>query len=338
MDNGPRRRSRSTPGGTPSIWRCNPSQRLVRWSWPGFPLKVSGPGTGDSPPSNTFRIPNSLIPGEPDWLVYLPNTNPNRAVGNLFTFVANQAYLVKMPAGGAPVNWTITGRPGVRPLEWLPSSLNLVGFAVDPANPPTFQSLLSGSPAHAGSAVYQLNSTGAWVPVAAATDKAASGRAYWVYCNGASTYSGPVAATVEQGRGLDYDRIVPEQTLRLRNSSTAVRGRSPWHRWPPPCLLQAQAPLLAGAVPLSYWNGSEFAPLASTISKVVAPGAEWSVRLAVRRPDMAAYTPPAGRTDILYQTVLQVSDGAGMRLRVPVTAKGMQPVASQDRLVGRWLG
>jgi hypothetical protein len=279
-----------------------------------------------------IQDPNALIPGEPDWLFYVPPGKPDRTTISLFTLLSDHTYLIKLPNSVGTVNWTIHGRPSVRALEWNSDSLNLVGFHLDPVAPPTFQALLAASPAHAGKPLYRLNASGSWATVNAASEQPRPGEAYWVKCAGPSTYCGPLGLTLEQGRGLDYERALTEQTLKIRNVSTGPRTIVV-RQLPSGTPVNADYPVLAGQVPLSYWRAYYptnvgFTPLPAQLSSTVAAGAEWSLRLAVRRPDMEAFTPPLGITDVMYQSLLEITDGSGTRLLVPVTARGMQSYAA----------
>src|ERR1051326_7443679 len=55
-----------------------------------------------------------LVPGTPDWLIYLPADNPARATRNLFTVQGAKPYLVKLKTGASSATWTISGQPIVR--------------------------------------------------------------------------------------------------------------------------------------------------------------------------------------------------------------------------------
>jgi hypothetical protein len=275
-----------------------------------------------------IQDPSELVPGQPDWLTWLPSSGQSSPAVNLFILQGGYSYLIKLATNAAQVNWTVRGRPLVRATEWLSDSLNMVGFAVDGASPPTFQVYFAGAAAQAGKPAYRLNTSGGWTQVNAATERPNRGEAYWVQTTGPSTYSGPLAVTLEQGRGLDYGRILVEQTLLIRNASPSnrlVTLKQVPSMTPP----DMSFPALAGAVPLSYYLASYptnvgFVPLPAQLTNMLAPGDEWSIRLAVRRPDMAAYTPPTGVTNALYQSLLQISDGVGTRVLVPVTAQGLQ--------------
>jgi hypothetical protein len=274
---------------------------------------------------------SSLVPGQPDWLVYLPPDDPGRSVQNLFSVRAAQPYLIKLRSGAAATTWTVTGQPVVRNVEWLPSSLNFVGFNIAPGGGPTFQDFFAGSPAQAGQPIYRLNSSGQWQLVTSpATTAMRAGEAFWIRCAGASTFSGPLELTLDQPDGLLYGRTLTEETLKIKNDSTAARSITIQElaSLSPP---DSSQPVLAGAVPLSYYRidaaNHQFGwlTLPSQLQhSSLQPGQEWTLRLEVNRPQMASFTPPASNNGVLYQSVLSVSDDHGLRYLLPVSSEGLQ--------------
>jgi hypothetical protein len=286
-------------------------------------------------PVQFIQNPEELVPGQPDWLTYFPTSQLARATMNLFTLQANRAYLIKLPDNASQVSWTFQGRPVTRRIEWLADAFNFTGFHVEPVNSPTFQSFFASSPAHVGQRVYRLVN-GLWsLVVSPNTTRLARGEAYWIFCRGQSTFAGPLDVTLEQGHGLDYGRVLSERTLTIRNSSSAsntftVRRLSSAN---PP---GNDYPAYAGEVPLSYFHLSvaqnqldvQWIPLPSQLTMALGPGQEWNLRLEARRADMAAFTPPPGVSDVLYQSLLEVGNGAGSRSLVGVTARGLQTFAS----------
>ncbi len=282
-----------------------------------------------------IQNPDELMVAQPDWLTYLPASHPGRATRNLFTLDAGRAYLLKLAATASPVAWTVRGRAVSGAAQWLSDSYNLMGFPVDAASPPSFQNIFASSPAHAGKPIYRLNPAGGWEKVAApAATAMQSGEAFWVRCDGPSTWSGPLSATLPQRSGLDYGQDLIEQTVRIKNNSASPRTFTlrPLPSASPP---NAVSPPLAGDVPLSYYrsnlatNDTAWMPLAAPLSQAnVGPGEEWNLRLAVRRIDMASVTPQAGAVAPLYQSLLEISDGAGSRSLLPVTAQGLQSLAT----------
>jgi hypothetical protein len=270
--------------------------------------------------------PSTLLPGQPDWLTYLPPSDPSRATANLFTLDGGRPYLIKVASA---TKLTLHGTPLIRSVDWISDSFNLVGFNVASNNPPTFQSFFWPSPAHAGQPMFRLSAAGTWQQVISpSTTSLNPGECYWVRCSGYSTYPGLTKVIFEQGRSLDFGRTLIEQTLRVRNTSTnsiTFTARKLASAGPP----TTSYPALAGEVPLSYWRMNLtskqvgwVALSASLSSPPIAPGAEWALRLAVRRVDMASFSVPAGYSDALYQSLLEVTDGLGSHFVVPVTAKG----------------
>lgn len=275
-----------------------------------------------------------LVPGQPDWLTYLPADQAARATRNLFVLQGARPYLIKLKSGATTTNLTLIGQPIVRTPDWLPDSYNFAGFSLSPGSTPTFQDFFSGSAAHAGQPVYRLNASGQWTLVSnPSTTTMQAGEAFWVYCKGASTFSGPVQLTLEQRDGLLYGHVQTEETVRIQNNSTSIRTISVQElsSLAPP---GANFPVLAGAVPLSYFkvdatnNQFGWFSLPNPLQKLsLQPGQEWTLRLEVNRPQMAPFTPPATNSGVLYQSVLQISDNAGVRLLVSVSSEGLQSYA-----------
>ncbi len=276
-----------------------------------------------------IQDPNELLPGQPNWLTHLPADHPARAARNLFHLRGGGAYLVKLKAGASATDLNLRGRPVLRAIDWRADSFNLVGFAVAPGDAATFAGLFSGSPAHAGKPVYRMNDSGQWELIAnPAATAVQAGKAYWVYCQGSSSFTGPLQLELEQRAGLDFGRILTEQTLRIRNTSasiTTVTVRGIPSSAPPP-----GTPLLAGQVPLAYHridtaqNQFGWVPLPESLQRTaIAPGQEWVLRLGPRRTAMANFTPPPAHPGVLYQSLLEITGSAGIRLLVPVSAEGL---------------
>jgi len=271
--------------------------------------------------------PRTLLPDQPEWLTFHPSSSPNAFLTNLFIVQGGRPYLIKL-GGTQPVNFVLTGRPRIRTIAWMADSFNFVGAYLSETAPPTFEAFFAPSPAHAGEPIYRMGSDGRWQKVAQpATETMRRGEAYWVYCRGESKYQGPLSVAFDGGDGLDYSRIVTEQTLRIQNAldtSHTITILPIDSREPP----STSFPALAGNVPLSYFQTNlpdkryDWLPVSGPLTQTIGPNAELALRLAVRRTDMPPYTPPPGRA-VLYQGLLGVSDGAGLLLVLPVTAKGL---------------
>jgi len=297
--------------------------------------------------------PNTLLPGQPNWLTYLKPANPKRPVANLFALQGGRPYLIKTTAA---MTLSLRGQPLLRGNDWNADSFNLAGFYVVPSGAPNFQAFFAPSPAHTGQPMYRLSAAGTWQQITSpSATTLAAGESYWIRCAGPSSYSGFMNIIFEQGRGLDYGRRLVEQTLLIRNTSsntTTFTVRKLASEAPP----TSNYPALAGDVPLSYWrmnlatNQVGWVPLpAQLTSASIAPGGQWSLRLEVRRADMNSFSLPAGYASALYQSLLEVTDGQGSRQIVPVTANGLVAYNSlvpkadagsttSDPRAGLWVG
>ncbi len=285
---------------------------------------------------------SQLIPGQPDWLVHLPPDHSARATRNLFAMQGARSYLIKLKSGASASTWNIIGQPAIRPIDWLADSFNFAGFQIAPGQAPTFQSFFSGSAAHSGKPMYRLNSSGVWEFIANPSGTSLrSGEAYWIYCQGASTFSGAIQLRLEQRDGLLYGKNLTEQTLRIKNNSASVRSLT-IQELPSQTPPSTNFPVLAGSVPLSYYkidaaNGQfGWFALPGQLQKLnMQPGEEWVLRLEVNRPQMADFMPPAVHNGVLYQSLLNVSDDTGVRYLISVSSEGLKTYPASAPALGQ---
>ena len=163
-----------------------------------------------------IQDPNTLIPAQPDWLTWIPTNHPMASQINLFILQGGKSYLIKLATNAAPINLVLHGYPNVRKPEWLTDSFNLAGFSLDPASPPTFRTFFSPSSALGNSTVYRLLTSGYWTNIPN-TSLMQSGEGFWIKCNGASDFAGPMNLSLPQRDGLDYGRTLVEQTLTINS-------------------------------------------------------------------------------------------------------------------------
>lgn len=285
--------------------------------------------------------PNELVNKQPDWLMYLPPGNPLGGRSTLHALEGGRAYLIKLADNAGSVSWNVRGVPALRVMQWLPDSLNLVGFGLPASTPPNFRLFLTNSAALATNPVYRLSTDGKWIQMSApemATTPMRRGESFWIRATGPCDYSGTIEVQLEQATGLNFGQSLVEQTVQLRNAGTATRTVTMrvLASEPPPV---GAYPALAGPVPLDVWQlinpGSSLGwtnppptwptgwtnfPTQLVLTNVPAGGTR-SVRLAVRRADMARYVPRLGVTQVQYQSILEITDGLS-RILVPVTASG----------------
>jgi hypothetical protein len=163
---------------------------------------------------------------------------------------------------------------------------------------------------------------------------------------GQSQYESPITITADQSSGLDYSRNLTEQTVRIRNSSTNTKNvtiQKLVSQLPP----SSDYPQLAGEVPLFYFRPTIYSnqliswhQLTAPFTKALLPGEEWTLQLEARR---ALMTSPAGSDPkALYQSLLEVTDGASLRSLLPVTATGNARFdtsgVSINSRAGLWIG
>ncbi|MBX2997479.1 MAG: hypothetical protein KF893_03130 [Caldilineaceae bacterium] len=156
---------------------------------------------------------------EPGWRRYIPDGRPDAFLTDLVSLRANTGYLVQLKEGSS-ATLSVVGRPVVRKHRWVQESYNLAGFPILAGNEPTRQIFFGSSPI---SQVYQLNTAGEWVELAA-TEKLASGHAYLVYYGGpnaedAANFTAPLVVQEIVDQGLNFGAGSHQQGFTLQNLS-----------------------------------------------------------------------------------------------------------------------
>lgn len=269
-----------------SVWLWNPQTSFVEY----------------------IQNPAELKPDDPEWLVWFaPSFPDSELLTNLFHIMGERAYLINV-SGTAAVLWRIVGTPKLPKIKWIPNSPNLVGFHLMPGQEPSFSDFFTPSNAHGNAApkVYRLNTAGAW-SLTLATAQMQSGEACWVQCDEASDYTGPLSVKVI-GDGLDFGvRGVEEKiTVQNRTEAAMIVTVTP----------QASASAGAGMVPLSFWvdpptSSAGWNIFTGTFSVGYNARTTRDLRFAIRRTAL----PGPGE----YQSLIKITDNAGMQIFVPVT-------------------
>ena len=340
------------PGWNAVFLEVQPEPRDCDLAFSNLPVESVWAWNRRSSAVQFIQNPEETLMPAADWLTYAPPDKPARSTRTLYSLIGGRTYLVKLAVNAGTRTWTFTGRPATEPVHWLSDSYNFVGFPVDPASPSTFQNFFSGSPAHAGQPIHRLNTAGQWEKVTSpGSTVMRSGEAFWVRCEGQSSWPGPLVVQTAMPAGMDYGSALAEQVVRFRNLSAAPRTLTlrPLASAPPP--LATLAPV-AGAVPLSHYGYDvarrqfTWTPLAGVLTETnLPPGGEWVLRLATRRSEM----PAVGAGDAVYQSLLEVRDGVGNRRAVPVSAvasdgqgrvsvRGLARDAAANSKAGLWVG
>jgi hypothetical protein len=296
------------PGWNAIFLQVKPDPADPATVFAGLPLESAWTYLERFSTAEFIQDPAEGLWNQPGWNVYLPESDDKpfqSRLTNLYAILANRAYLIKLK-GTEAVTWSVTGRPAVPIIEWVPDAYNLVGLPVDPDSPPTFASFFAPSAAHTGQPVYRLSEAGSWEKVTDPVNAPIkSGEAYWIYCKGGSSYTGPLKVELDMLEGLDYADILDELTIAVENlsdlnNSVVVRT------------------VAAATDALVYRNpdpASEIRWLPLPASFQLNTNGKNFLHLAVRRALFAG-------TD--YENILEISNGIGSRILVPVTASAPQ--------------
>jgi hypothetical protein len=259
-----------------------------------------------------IQNPGEGLWGQPGWHVYFNSTADEfrSKLTNLYAIFGGWAYLIKIKPNTPEQTWEVKGPPSVRKIRWLADSFNLVGFQLDPADTPTFEDFFAPSRAHAGQAVYRLNNgSGKWEFVQdPANAKIESGGAYWIYCEGSSSYQGPLKVVLPMSAGLHFGAGLIRQTVTLSNLSDVTRTVT-------------VTPSPSSDVVLFYreWDAASgyftWQDIGQMPPIALEPDRPRNVVIEIRREQMS----PG-----LSESFLEFTDDKGIRIRVPVSAERIQ--------------
>jgi hypothetical protein len=238
---------------------------------------------------------------EPGWGVWYAPERSDHFLSSLHAIHGNNAYLIFSRENFV---WQVTGQVVLRKHRWRASSFNLTGFSVDQSFPPSFDTFFAGANGLIGSRIFRLVD-GKWGRVTSGASRMRSGEAYWIYCEGQTSYQGPIDWNVPGVGTLDFGELGEELEVAFSNRMGVPAG--------------INVEFVSGDLPLFHVRrnpetllkvASELPP-ALTLPDVEAGG--WrSLRLQVRREYMG--TPVQG-------ALLRVTSEAGVQVWVPVQAR-----------------
>jgi len=241
------------------------------------------------------------------WRRWLSPNESGSFLNNLYSIQNDQAYIVF-----ASVDFTlnITGTPSIHKRQWFPDTYNLIGFYVDPVAPPTFAQYFAGSPNHRQSDIYTLTNN-VWKRIESPDqENIKAGKAYWVFCNGGSSYAGPLQVIVPgTGKDLDYSRTIPFWELTFINHS-------------PDPLSFTVTPIpnsvTDAGVPLSIQSYTDLT------EKVFTPFENETPQMNLESGQSQKFTICIRRDSILTETIssiLKIADDLGNRYYLPIRAQ-----------------
>jgi hypothetical protein len=134
----------------------------------------------DLDPANNFN--------QDEWLQWKRSDPAD--ISNLTMVFGNRPYLV-FSTSSSSISLVLTGRVRFFRPQWNADRYNLIGFGLEGTR--TFSQFFAAAGAtHPLNKMFTLNAAGSWVPVSPSTVMV-SGRAYWIFSSGPSSYMGPVA-------------------------------------------------------------------------------------------------------------------------------------------------
>lgn len=155
--------------------------------------------------------PGADLFSQAGWGVWYAANRPDAFLKTLHGIYGQQGYLIHAKSD---YTWTVSGAVTPAQTKWQPKAYNLVGFSVHPVAAPTFAQFFAGAPALRHNKIYRL-SNGTWRRVSdASAETMRSGEAFWIYCNGATTYQGPLRVETSTPMGVLLGSGINTVTLR----------------------------------------------------------------------------------------------------------------------------
>ena len=164
-------------------------------------LPVDAVATHDAVPAGGqfVKNPGADLALAQGWAVWYAPSRPDAFLSNLYEVQGAKAYLVH-----ATTNATLVLAGGVPPAlpAWTPDAFNFVGFPLPDSGAPTFAQFFAGSPAHTPGRLYRL-AEGTWRQVLnPGAESMRAGEAFWIFCKGASDYTGPLQVSTPSPFGV----------------------------------------------------------------------------------------------------------------------------------------
>jgi hypothetical protein len=267
----------------------------------GFHARTASAQYVGDPDANLFR--------RAGWGVWYRADRPDAFLKTLHAIHGRQGYLVQSREAFV---WKVTGAVEFQEAQWRPNAFNLVGFPLASPGAPTFAQFFGGSTAHRLDRLYRLEN-GSWRRVAdPAAEAMRSGEAFWIYCQGASTYQGPLRVQTPVGHQLLL--TTGSLDLTLRNESGHPLTAAVEH------VVGSGDPVPLSVVIQAVDN------LASVLHRVAAakPAGPWVQPLPVLEAGEALRLPLEARREELRRarqtSLIKISTDLGTETWLPVVA------------------
>lgn len=149
----------------------------------------------------------------PGWSVWYAPSRPDSFLSTMGAVIPHRSYLVHATENA---EWSVSGTVQFHRHTWQPNGYNFLGFPVDAQAAPTFASLFENS---SHQSVFRLTD-GNWLQVTDhATTVVQPGEAYWVRCDGRSTWQGPLEVELTGVHSLNFGDSSDTISLTFHNRS-----------------------------------------------------------------------------------------------------------------------
>ena len=133
------------------------------------------------------------------WAVWYRGDRPDAFLTSLDAVYGRRVYLVHALSD---LQWNVEGTPLKNEVEWRTDQFNLVGFPLASPGAPSYGEFFKAAKGLRTDRIYRLID-GVWKKVAnVAATPMRSGEAFWIYCDGPCSYSGPLEVETKFRSGL----------------------------------------------------------------------------------------------------------------------------------------
>jgi hypothetical protein len=154
--------------------------------------------------------PGADLFSQAGWGVWYAENRPDAFLKTLYSIYGQQGYLIHAKSDST---WTVTGAVVPAQTKWQANAYNFVGFSMHPTAAPTFAQFFSGAAALRHNKIYRLVND-MWRRVSdASAETMRPGEAFWIYCDGATTYQGPLRVETKTRTGLVLGKDEDNLTL-----------------------------------------------------------------------------------------------------------------------------
>lgn len=256
-----------------------------------------------------LRNPGDAPWKEEGWAVWYAPGRTESFLSNLATVQAGRPMLV---LASSDVSWNVSGTVQATTLTWQPDTCTFTALPVDPAGGPTFAQFFAGSTAHSRMRIFRLEA-GSWKLVRdPATERAKSGEAYWIHTDGVSRYQGPLHVSMPASGEMAFQLRGVRRELLFRNDAAS------------PANVRIESLVSGEALPLRV---AQRVVSKLRVERTVLPSILALPTLTANASTTLTLEPDRDRmTSTELSQLLRITDGRGVQLFIPVSARRAGPV------------